>query len=187
MGRFRKWVESTARSRAKSAAARCIGPKLPGAQAHSHRTDPIAAQSVGDSGEIGDNCVGGKPKGRKNKQIDWDMPESCGSCKFMKSGQTPDYSFDAFVKKAEAEKGNIASSIQSAREKEIELDKEAEDAKKDSDPTHSEEDDKDTENTWKELRKISKDKDKEEKDQKQDKSPKSQKHSGKKASASQDV
>lgn len=178
MAKFKDWLESTARSRAKTAAALCLGPKLPGTQAHSHRTDPIAAQSVGKNGEIGDKCMGGKPKGKKNKQPDWDIPES---------GQTPDYSFDSFVKKADEEKGKIAASIQSAREKEVELDKEAEKAEKDSGPSHEDEDGG-KEDIWNALRNISKERDEKspkKKDEPKD-SKKDAKASEKKPSSSQD-
>lgn len=154
MGRFKKWMEMSARIRARNAAADCLGAQM--TTPHAQRTNIKAADAADEKG-----IVGGK-KRRTARHIDYNLPPAKQK-KYMKEDQTPNYSFDSFVKKAEEEKNKIASSIQGAREKEAELDNQEKELEKDSGPNHDDEDDKE-EDKWKKLLKIHKDKEEKEED-----------------------
>lgn len=76
--------------------------------------------------------------------------------------QSPNYSFDNFVRAADKLKGDVDSMVGHAKEKEAEIDRKAKSKKdapstKDKDEYEDEPENKGNEEAWKQLRKIHKD------------------------------
>jgi len=86
----------------------------------------------------------------------------CTTVAEAKKAQSPNYSFDNFVRSAEKLKGDVDSMVGQAKNKEVEVDRDVKSKKNEPKPSGEEEYEDDTENksnedAWKSLRKLHKD------------------------------
>jgi hypothetical protein len=154
MGRFKNWLESTARKRAIQNSAKGLLPNRPGSDANNPRTDVVAHLSIGKKGEVGEHPVFDKDDDDDNSG-DNDKPKK--KEKDYKESKVPDRSFDAFARAADKFKEEIPEIMKRAKEKERDLDakeKEAADTtekEEDSDSSHGEESKEGYQKKWKDF------------------------------------